>query len=49
MKRILDLQKMEQPSTNVVLGGPSTSSRRHCTCSTHSNTGCTPQQEFIVI
>lgn len=48
MKRILDLQKLEQPKEGLLGLAASTSSRRHCTCSTCSDS-CTIETDFVAI
>ena len=48
MKRILDLQKLEQPQQNLVALGRSTSSQEGCTCSTRSGS-CQIGTELIAI
>ena len=48
MKRILDLQKLEQPQQNLAALARSTSSGNNCTCSTRSGS-CSIGTELIAI
>lgn len=49
MSRILDLQAINFDANLDAAVPSSTSSYLGCTCSTSSNSSCTPQAEFLAI
>jgi hypothetical protein len=49
MSRILDLQKLESTTPVDEAAAASTSSWIGCSCSTHSNSGCTPVTVTVAI
>lgn len=49
MSRILNLQTIHFDGSLDAAIPSSTSSYAGCTCSTASNSGCTPQQQFFAI